>query len=174
MAAPLVPTGGLCCLCLHWSREGNGACQQLSSFRGLPVISITPGHVPGWANHTPSCLPLVFFKLLGLHCIHMGCFSCYLLRAWTLVPNAFQALPESTDFLNSRFLVLLVLRTHGIQPLSLSKGNIIENHPPHSRTSQCEILFSTFFYTTGSHRTKDSHSLFCSLAASSPLLPSSV
>lgn len=33
-----------------------------------------------FCDHSPSCMPLVFFKLLVLCCILSGCLSCYLFK----------------------------------------------------------------------------------------------
>lgn len=43
-----------------------GTSQVLRSWRDLPKIPASTGCILRWANHSPSCLPSAFFKLLVL------------------------------------------------------------------------------------------------------------
>ena len=46
----------------------------------FPCIPVSPGCTLNWANHSPSCLPLAFFKLLFLSYISRGCVLYCLLK----------------------------------------------------------------------------------------------
>lgn len=85
----------LCCRV----REGNGTSSQ----RNLPQISVPLGNALILANNSPSCVPQVFFKLLLLCCISLGCLLYCLFQGgdsvFSHLPNSPRT--ESTYFLKS-------------------------------------------------------------------------
>ena len=102
--------------------------------------SLSPGCAVRWANHLPSCLPMAFFKVLGLCCICTGYLSCCPLKGRDSASCTFWVLPELSlpIFEIPGFKSHRVLGTHGNLTLSLAKANVMETHPLHSGATQYE------------------------------------
>ena len=89
-------TGSNRCLCWGWGREMPPAC--------LPVEPCPSG--------THSEMPW-FFKLLLLHCISVGCLSCFVFKGGGLASSHPPALPEPN---------LLIFKVPGFKSSSFKFG----------------------------------------------------